>query len=394
VDATTLLMEPGPTQVDPRVIQTLCSPIVHHQSPAFITTVDAVAELLQRIYLTTGEVVVLPCSGRGAVEAVLTSVREPGGVFVVPTNGTFGRMMVAIGRSVGLKVVELPHESGEVIDRDVVLAELARHQAPILGIVHNETATGMVNDLSGYGAAVHAQGGLFLVDAVSSLAGTPIEVDGLDVDFCASASQKSVGALPGVAFVSVGERGRERLASRSAQPRGNYLDLQRWWDQWLPAERGGLLKSGYRRLPWSMPTHLVIALHRACELMFEEGLSARWDRHARTGAALRAALGELGLALVAPPGAESATVTAFYGNDVIGAADLRTALGRDHGITVAGGMDVLGGKIIRVGHMAETARPGPQLQTLSAIVHEMARRGYSAKRSPIERYLEVWSQAD
>jgi alanine-glyoxylate transaminase/serine-glyoxylate transaminase/serine-pyruvate transaminase len=111
-----LLMEPGPTQVDPRILQTLSSPVVHHQSPAFTSTVDAVVELLQRIYLTSGEVVVLPSSGRGAVEAVLTSVREPGGVFVVPTNGSFGRMMAAIGRSVGLTVVELAYGPEEVID--------------------------------------------------------------------------------------------------------------------------------------------------------------------------------------------------------------------------------------------------------------------------------------
>jgi aspartate aminotransferase-like enzyme len=103
-------------------------------------------------------------------------------------------------------------------------------------------------------------------------------------------------------------------------------------------------------------------------------------------------MAELGLPVLAPLGAQSATVSAFRGNEAISAAELRTALNREHAINVAGGMDDLAGKIIRIGHMAELARPGPQLQTISAIAYELGRRGHSARRSPTERFMDAWSQ--
>lgn len=389
---TRVLMEPGPTQVDPRVIQAMCRPVVYHQSREFFETVDVVCEQLQRIYQTAGEIVVLPATGRGGIEAALGSVREPDQILVIPTNGSFGRMMANIGRAVGLNVVELPFGPGEPILRADVEEALGRYDKPILGIVHNETSTGMVNDISGYGAAVHRRGGLFVVDTVSSLGGVPVQTDLQEIDLCVSASQKSIGALAGLSFVSVSPRATEQFDQRSSLHRGMYLDLRRWWEMWLPTSRGGKLTSGYRRLPWSMPTHLVFALQVAAEVIFEEGLHARWSRHERAGVALRNALVELGLKPVPAAGWESATVTAMYGGDDLDVNDVRAALSERHGIGVAGGLDDLNGKIFRIGHMAETARFGPQVHVVSALAYELEQRGIKTGTYPIEALITSWGE--
>lgn len=383
-------MEPGPTQVDDRVIQALCTPVVYHQSPEFIATMDGLRPLLRGIYGTDGEIVVLPSSGRGAVEAALASVREEGRPFVVANNGTFGRMMATIGRAVGLDVIELAYGSGEVIPRDAIAGALAGLDRPILGIVHNETATGMVNDITGLADLVHARDGLLLVDAVSSLGGAELAVDRNGVDFCVSATQKSMGAIAGLSFVSVSDRALRELDARTDLARGSYLDLRRWWDMWVAAEEGGRLRSGYRRLPWTMPTHLAGALLRACELAYEEGLKERWERHRRCGEALRAALGALGMPVLAPEGHASDTVTAF-GRPGLDAKGLKRRMDERHGVRLATGMDDDAATTMRIAHMAETARPGPLLQTLAALAVELDALGLGTGADPTRTFLTTWS---
>lgn len=387
-----LNMQPGPTIVDDRVIQSLVHPVMHHLSPEFIEILEETCTHMQQVYETDGEIVILPSSGRGAVEAVLASVRETDRPLIVPVNGFFSNMMVNIGRALGMEVVALRYESGQVLPREEILAEVARHNQPILGMVHNDTSTSMVNDLSGYAEAVHDAGGLFLVDAVSSLGGTAVQVDAHGIDFCASASQKALGAIPGVATVSVSTRGREALDARSDLPRGNYFDLRKWWDLWVLPERGGRLASGYRRLPWSMPTHLIVALHRACELMLEEGLEARYERHARAARALRAGVEALGLEAIVAEEAASSTLTAVASAGVdLGATKQRIA--ERHGIRVAGSMEGPSVPLIRIAHMAETARLGPLVRTLSAIAEDLAENG-DVRADAVAAFYRVWDAAD
>lgn len=388
--AMALQMEPGPTLVDDRVIQALAAPPMYHQSAEFAQLMDETCELLKQIYGTGGEVVVLPASGRGAVESALARADPVDRPLVVPANGTFGRMMAAIGGSLGMRVVELKHDSGQPLAVRDIEAELDRHDRPVLGVVHNETSTGMVNDLAEYADLVHRRDGLLLVDAVSSLGGTAIDFDDLGIDLCASAAQKSVGAPPGLAFVAVSERARGEIEGRRRPPLGYYLDLLRWWDQWVPGEQGGRLKSGYRRLPWTMPTNLVVALRRALELTAEEGIEERWERHRRTGAGLRAAMAVLGMHPVAPPGAESSTVGAFRLPGSIDARTLRRRLAQRHRVHIAGGMDGDAATVIRIAHMAESARPGPQLHTIAAIAYELNALGVRAATDPTRDFLAAW----
>lgn len=386
-------LEPGPTVVDEQVIQAMCRPVIHHQSPEFIDILDRTCDLLGGVYGTEGEVVVLPASGRGAVEAVMTSVREDARSLVVPTNGSFGRMMATIGRSVGFNVIELEHAPGETIRKDEVATALADLDRPLLGVVHNETATGMVNNLFGYSEMVRERDGLLLVDAVSSLGGTNLDHDAFGVDFCVSAAQKSMGALAGLSFVAVSERGMQHLERRPALLRGNYLDMWRWWDLWLPAHRGGRLSSGYRRLPWTMPTHLVCALLRASELIYEEGHKQRYQRHQRCAQALRAGLRAMNCQTVAPVGCESNTVTAF-GHTDIDAKQMKQTLSGRYGVRLVTGVDNNAANVLRVAHMADTARPGPQVQMLAALASEFANNGIELLSDPLRAFYDSWYATD
>lgn len=385
-----LSMQPGPTIVDDRVIQSLASPVMHHLSPEFIEILEETCSVLKTIYGTTGEVVVLPSSGRGAVEASLTSIREEDRPLVVPVNGTFSRMMANIGKSLGMEVVVLPYDDGQVLPKHEIISELRKYNRPIFGMVHNDTSTGMVNDLGDYGDAVHKLGGLYLVDAVSSLGGTDIAMDQNGIDLCASASQKALGSLPGLGTVAMSARAKEALDARSDLPRGSYLDLQKWWNLWVRVEDGGRLASGYRRLPWSMPTHLVVALHRSCQLIQQEGIEEIFARHARAAKALRAALKALDLEL--PVGdAEASTTMTQLTSEKFELADVRQQLLRRHNIRVAGNLDTPSDSSMRIAHMAETARSGPLIQTLSALA-EVIYSETEVPTDPVRKFYEVWNQ--
>ena len=371
----TLLMEPGPTIIDPRVIQAMCRPPLHHLSAEFAEITDETCRLLTSMFCTEGEVALLPATGRGGIEAAFSSVWRHDRVVVVLSNGTFGRMLADVARSVGAEVVLLSEPDGEQFDLDRIAYELRGRPLGVLAMVHCETSTGTLNDLSGYGELARRHGGVFLVDAVSSLGGTLLGVDRLGIDLCVSSGQKSVGAIGGISFVTVSPRAIDAMADRPNLPRSAYFDLLRWWQQWLPRERGGLLQSGFRRFPWSMPTHPVFALHEACRIAVEdETMSSRIDRHERAGRATRAALQALGFPLLPPEGHESPTVTAFHGSAGLPASELVEALRKIHGIQVAGGMDGLRSKIVRIGHMSGSAEAGPLLQTLAAIASEVSQR--------------------
>lgn len=389
-----LMMEPGPTQVDPRVIQAMCRPAIYHLDPEFVGILDATGGLLQDVLGTSGEVVVLPSTGRGGLEAVLLSACRPGDRVLVPANGVFGHMVASIARALGLSVIELEGEPGAPLDLAAVEAAAARHRPALVGVVHCETSTGMINPVEAVADIADRHGSLTLVDAIASAGGTPIHMDRSRIDFCVVAGQKALGALAGIAAVAVGERGRRRMQTRPGMRAGSYFDLERWWAMWLPRDRGGALKFGYRRLPWTMATHGVLALEAACRIIVhEETVGARWTRHRAAGRALRAGIEAMGLGLLADPGTESDTVTAFEPPDGIDSRDLIHGLEENHGIKVAGGLEELAGRIVRVAHMAETARPAPLQATLAGTAAELRRLGAKVGDEFPDAFAETWRAA-
>lgn len=358
-----LLMEPGPTQVDPRVIQAMSRPPVHHLSREFVQLTDRLCGNLREVFRTDGEVVLLPSSGRGGVEAVLVSV--PATTVVVPSNGAFGRMLAHIARRAGHDVVEVRYGFGEPIRTDAVREAIAESRAGMLAVVHCESSTGMLNDVPTLARIGREAGATVLVDAISSLGGARLEMDYWGIDFCVSASQKAIGSVTGLAMVAVGRPGVELLLGSSGTARSTYLDLRLWWSLWLPQERGGYA-SAARRFPCSMPTHHVFALDEACRLLLHEGLEDRIARHTEVANAFRSAMRRLDIGLLCD-GAEAApTLSAITGSPDAPPAAIRRALEQDFGITIAGSMDP-SVPLARIGHMAETARMGPMRQVVAAL---------------------------
>lgn len=388
-----LMMEPGPTQVDPRVVQAMCQPAIYHLSPEFVQTMDDTSRMLQEIFETSGEVVILPSTGRGGLEAAVTSLREPGGCMVVVSNGVFGRMLATIGRSVGMDVEEVSCAPGTTPSLGEVERVVAERRPQILAVVHCETSTGMMNPMPPLGEIARRHGALFLVDAVASLGGAEVKVDEWGIDLCVGASQKALGAIAGVAAVSVSRRAREAMNARSSIARSNYFDLQRWWAMWLPKERGGTLRFGYRRLPWTMATHGVLALEMACRIVTEEEtVDSRVSRHESAGRAFRAGLISMGFDIFPARGSEASTVTAFVTPVGVKANKLVSGLKERHGIFVAGGLEDLAGQIVRVGHMAETARPTTLLPTLAALAAELERAGIDPGNSFGRAFSSAWNE--
>ena len=384
-----LSLEPGPTSVDPRVVQAMAQPTIHHLSAEFEVSLDRAAALLARLFGTESEVVVLPATGRGGVEAVFTSLTQDGRGVVVATNGFFGRMMAAIARSTGAHVVEVEHQPGEPLAIDRIRHVLAVEDIGLLALVHCETSTGMLNPMADLADAAHDHDALLFVDAVSSLGGVAVDMDALDIDVCVSAGQKAVGAIGGVSFAAMRARARAVMDSRSEHARGSYLDLDNWWAQWLPADRGGRMNSGYRRLPWSMPSQPMAALLEACRLAVEcEGMDDRFRRHAAAGAATRAVLAELELRLLPAEVHASPTVTAFLVPAAEDAVVVVERLSKRHGVVLAAGMGDMRHRVLRIGHMAETARPAPLLQALAAVETELA--GPNGTKA-LSSFLPAWT---
>ena len=201
---------PGPSEVDPRVLQELFRPNLPHYGDLWVGIYRGVIEKLKKAYRTGGRAFVLPCSGSGAIDAVFCSLGAKR--VLVLNNGNFGSRLAEIARHHTGSLTVIEKGVGEAFAPEQVEGELATGRHDLLAMVHGETSTGMLNHLEAFADSCRRHGVLFFVDAVSTLGGVPLEMDTLGVDFCVSASQKALGGLPGLATVAASERGWSRLA--------------------------------------------------------------------------------------------------------------------------------------------------------------------------------------
>jgi alanine-glyoxylate transaminase/serine-glyoxylate transaminase/serine-pyruvate transaminase len=333
---------PGPSEVDPRVLQELARPNLPHYGDLWVSTYRGVIEKLRQAYRTVGRAFVLPSSGSGAIDAVFGSVGAR--KVLVLNNGNFGNRLAEIARHHASRLAVLEKETGAAFPLQQVEGELKTGKYDLLAMVHGETSTGMLNRLEGLAELCRRHDVLFFVDAVSTLGGVPLEMDSLGLDFCVSASQKALGGLSGLSTVAVSERGWGRLAAEE-EIKGWYLNLRTWdrfaseWGDWHP-------------YPVTLPVHLFFALDKALELLLEEGLEARWRRHEEVRAALQQQLLALGIPLlIAREEDRLATVTAATLPAGSSSADLQRRLREAHGILIAGGVGPLRERIFRIGHM-------------------------------------------
>ncbi len=358
-----LLMIPGPTNLPPEVQDALGKPAFYHRGSYFAELLDRCTRGLQLVYQTENPVLILTSSGTGSVEAAIVNCLSPGDPALVVNGGKFGERMAEIARAWQIDADVIYVERGRAVDPDLIRQKLGEKRYKALLFVQNETSTGIRQDADVLGPMAAEAGVLTVVDTVSSMAGMPIYTDKWQLDFVAAGSQKALMLPPGLAFVSVSERGWAAV-EQCKSPR-YYFDLM--------AARKSLEKG---QTPWTPNVNMVRALAAALDLIEAEGLERVWQRHHALGEATRAAIRAMGLELFADPDHASDVVTAVKAPDGIDSQELVKRVRDNHGILISGGQSELKGKIFRIGHMG-CCQISEVLRTIEAVGTELSAMGVS-----------------
>ena len=358
-----VLLGPGPSLIAPRVMRALAAPVLSHLDPDFVPLLDDVRASLQRVFRADSKSLTLATSGTGtsAMEAAVANVVSDGMRGVVIVTGYFGDRLAQIFERYGARVRRIDVEWGRAVDPQRLRDELSREGADVVGIVHAETSTGVRNPVKELAAIAREKGALTIVDTVTSLGGQEFDLAGWGVDVAYSCSQKCIGAPSGVAPLAVSGAARERLV----KCRSFYLDLRLLEDYWLG-----------RKYHHTMCTSLIYALREALQMVEEEGLPARQDRHERHHLALAAGVDAMGLSLLPPPGERLWTLNTIRVPTGVDEVAIRKTLLTTYNIEVGAGLGPLAGKIWRVGLMGASSTPQTLLQFLAVLEAALAMHGH------------------
>ena len=376
-----ILMIPGPTELPFPVIQAMNQPPAIQYDRSFDDVVlEPTVLALRDVFQTRGEVIIMPGSGRTALEAAAVSVLEPGDRVLVIVAGVFGTLMREIATRVGAEVTEFTVELGARLDLPRLAAEIDRVRPKAITLVHNETSTGTTYPAAEVGALARQAGALFMLDTVSAIAGIDVRTDEWGVDLNMTGSQKCLAAPLGMALVSVSDRAWEAMERRKHPSPSLVYDLLRWKEHWIPTSRGGQVPDGApRRQPVSIPTHLTSAMSVATRLILEEGLPHRFQRHAVAAASLRAGIAAMGLEMFSDPAVLSNTVSSVKAPAGIDPAAVVARMRDQYGILIGTGLDRIRTTTLRIGTMGITASPQYVLPTLGALELTLRDLGYKAE---------------
>ena len=356
-----LLMGPGPSNPDPRVLAAMGANPVGHLDPYFVELMDQTMGALRAVYGTHNHhTLPISATGSAGLETIMLNLLEPGDSAVVAVIGYFGQRLAEMARRAGadVRVVEVP--PGEIVDPAQVAKALEERPAKLLAFVHAETTTGACQPIAPMVDVAHRYGALIAMDCVTSLGGLPIEIDTLGVDAAGSCSQKCIGAPPGLAPITVGPRAMEAVRARKHKPATWYFDLNLLFQYW--GEASGARKRAFHH---TAPVAAIYGFHEALRLILEEGLETRWARHQTAHEALVQGLDRIGLSLFPPAANRCATINVVNVPAGIDEARVRQHL-LDRGVEMSGGLGALAGKVWRIGVM-----------------------GYNAQVATVERFVEA-----
>ena len=376
-----ILLGPGPSPVDDRVLSAMAAPLLGHLDPLFLQCMDDVQSLLRYVFETENRVTIpISATGSAGMEAALVNVIEPGDEVVVCINGVFGQRMQDIVERAGAKPIVVEAAWGEAIDVNKIEAALNSCKPRALALVHAETSTGVLQDLSGLADLAHAHGALLIVDAVTSLGGHPVGVDRNGIDICYSGTQKCLAAPPGLAPVTFNERALERIRSRRSKVQSWYLDItlvEKYWGD-------------DRTYHHTAPISMNYALREALRLIHEEGLEARWHRHEQNHRALVAGVEAMGLSMAVAPANRLWSLNAVSVPDGVDDARIRDSL-LEENIEIGGGLGPMKGKIWRVGLMGSGSTRENVTLVLDALHRALNAEGRQCS-SGVEAAQAVYNQ--
>ncbi|MCB1307980.1 MAG: alanine--glyoxylate aminotransferase family protein [Leptospiraceae bacterium] len=359
-----LLLGPGPTNMDARVLAALSRPVIGHLDPSFQEFMEDLKTKL-RVVFQTNNAMTLPISAPGSagMELCLRNLLSPGDTAIICVNGVFGQRMCENVRRADAVCITVEDDWGRPIDPQKLEDTLRKHpEARLVGCVHAETSTGVGSDVRTLASIAHQYDCMIVVDAVTSLGGMELRVDDWELDAVYSGSQKCLGCTPGLSPVTLNERALHYIRNRSEPVRSWFLDVNLLSGYWQPDQR--------RSYHHTAPVHTLFALHEACILLLNEGLENAWERHAAAHRMLKAALDRCGMEFAVAAECRLPQLNAVRIPDGVNDAEGRARLLQDFNIEVGAGLGVLAGKIWRVGLMGPNAcrasidRLLPALQSL------------------------------
>jgi alanine-glyoxylate transaminase / serine-glyoxylate transaminase / serine-pyruvate transaminase len=353
------MLTPGPSCVDPRVYRAMAAPIVGHMDPWFTAMMGEVQALMRQVFRTQNRITFpISASGSGGIEAAVANPLESGDECIVCVNGAFSERMAIIAERLPAKVIRVEVPYGRTVDPEDVLRAGQGKKIKLVGLTHGETSSGIVQRIEDYRKVADELGALLVVDTVASLAGIPLDVDRQRIDICFSGSQKALSAPPGMAPITVNEKVEAVMHARKEPVRSWYFDLTTAMNYWGKERL-------YHHTP---PISLIYGMREALRLVVEEGLEARWERHAQNQQALVAGLEAMGLELLVKNSADRLiTVTAVNIPAGIDGARVNRQLLDEFNIEIAGGLGPLKGKIWRIGLMGYSSQRANVLLFLAAL---------------------------
>ncbi|WP_152050356.1 pyridoxal-phosphate-dependent aminotransferase family protein [Tautonia marina] len=353
-----VLLGPGPSNVHPRVLSALGMPLVGHLDPEFVALMDEMQGMLRQVFRTENPMT-LAVSGTGSagMEAVVVNVIEPGDKMLVCVNGVFGGRMVDVAQRAGAEVTAIERPWGEVFDPQEVEDAIKKVGPKLVGIVHAETSTGAHQPVQEIARIAHDHGAMIAIDTVTSLAGVPVEIDAWDIDAVYSGTQKCLSCPPGLAPVSFGPRAIEAIKNRKSKVQSWYLDMTMIGRYW----------GSDRFYHHTAPINMTFALREALALVLEEGLDARFARHALNARALAAGLKAMGIDYVTAEGHRLPQLNCVSIPEGVDDLAVRKRLLNDWNIEIGGGLGDLKGRAWRIGLMGYGSRRESVTLVLAAL---------------------------
>jgi serine---pyruvate transaminase len=337
-----ILLTPGPIPVPEAVRKAMAEPIIHHRTPQYRKIFEQASERIKKVYLTKNPVYTLTGSGTSSMEAAIVNFHSVGDEILVVDGGKFGERWIDLAKAFSLKATVLKVPYGEAVEpKKIEDALKANPKLKSVCVELCETSTATLTDIKAIGEIVAKTEALLIVDAISGLGADRMETDAWHVDLGVSGSQKALMLPPGLAFLSVSEKAKKRLATANI-PRF-YLDLRladkalKDWDT-----------------PFTPALTIVIGLNKALDLIEAEGMENVFARAAELGKFTRAKIQSLGLQLFSK--APSSTCSAAVVPAGIDGEKLVKIMRDDKGVTMAGGQGEVKGKIVRIAHMGSITK--------------------------------------
>ncbi|MFV2069162.1 MAG: alanine--glyoxylate aminotransferase family protein [Pirellulales bacterium] len=379
-----VLMGPGPSDVSARVLQALSAPCIAHLDPYFLSAMDQTQQLLRHLFQTENPLSI-PVSGTGSagMETCFVNLIEPGDEVVVCVNGVFGTRMSDIVTRIGGKLIRVDAPWGKTIDPEDVRKAVQGKAPKVVAVVHAETSTGVCQPLEDLAAIAHEAEALFLVDAVTSLAGMEVAVDRMRIDAIYSGTQKCLSCPPGLAPISFSPAAMEALKKRTTPVVSWYLDMSMVADYW----------SGSRKYHHTAPINMIYALREALRIIAEEGLDARFTRHRLNHRALVAGVEAMGLEMVVAEADRLPMLNTIRIPDGADDKRVRGALLNGYGIEIGAGLGEFAGKAWRVGLMGHTCCRRNVVLFLATIETILKSEGVAVRSGAVEAATAIYEKA-